>query len=76
MVIALLASAQEFIMPVSRAAAIRRGDFDGVIKGLANATSASGRRHPSYWGKDRPTSYAMEPGVTALFAAARERIGR
>lgn len=48
----------------------------GSIKGLANATSASGRRYPFYWWKDRPTSYAMKPGVAAVFAAARERIGR
>lgn len=48
----------------------------GSIKGLAKATSASGRRYPFYWWKARPTSYAMKPGVAAVFAAARDRVGR
>ncbi len=48
----------------------------GSIKGLAKATTASGRRYPFYWWKARPTSYAMKPGVAAVFAAARDRVGR
>ena len=48
----------------------------GSIKGLAKATTASGRRYPFYWWKERPTSYAMKPGVAAVFAAARDRVGR
>lgn len=48
----------------------------GSIKGLAKATTASGRRYPFYWWKTRPTSYAMKPGVAAVFAAARDRVGR
>ena len=48
----------------------------GSIKGLAKATAASGRRYPFYWWKERPTSYAMKPGVAAVFAAARDRVGR
>jgi len=48
----------------------------GSIKGLAKPTFSSGRRYPFYWWKARPTSYAMKPGVAALFAAARDRVGR
>jgi hypothetical protein len=48
----------------------------GSIKGLAKPTFASGRRYPFYWWKTRPTSYAMKPGVAAVFTAARDRIGR
>ena len=48
----------------------------GSIKGLAIPTASSGRRYPFYWWKARPTSYAMKPSVAALFAAARDRVGR